>query len=199
MTVRDSMADLITTVRTLIGDPVIAGTPPTSTFTDQQVQDALDQHRTLIRDAQLYRLQSIDTHGTVTWPTWFAPRGYWEGDVALKDESWTVLTPVESDLNTGVWTVDPPVQYVRIVGQCYDPYGAAVDLLLLMLPAVASQFDFSTDGQSFSRSQQMRGIQALIDAYRVKARPPAIRVVQVGGLWAGFPLNPQGWWPGEQW
>lgn len=178
MTVRDSMADLITRVRGLVGDPAIAGTPPTSTFTDQQVQDALDQHRTLVRDAPLSRLQNIDTHGTLTWPTWFAPRGDWEDDPTLKNESYTVLTPTVADLSAGVWTFDPPAQYVRIAGQCFDVYGAAADLLLLTLQGVAAQFDFATDGQSFSRSQQMAGVRALIDAYRVKARPPAIRVIQ---------------------
>ena len=69
MSVRTGMADLITQVRTLIGDPVVAGTPPTSTYTDQQVQDALDAHRTQVRNAPLSPLQTIAAGGTVIMTT----------------------------------------------------------------------------------------------------------------------------------
>ena len=188
MTVRDTMADLITRVRGLVGDPVIAGTPPTSTFTDQQVQDALDQHRTEVRYAPLRPLISIAASGTVTWPSWFAPRGNWEDDPILTDASYTPLTPSVVDNATGRWTFAASQPWVLITGFCYDPYGAAVDLLYLTLQSVAAQFDFATDGQSFSRSQQMAGVQSLINAYRVKARPPAISIIQAGTPGIGMDL-----------
>ena len=178
MSVRTTMADLITLVRELIGDPVVAGTPTTSTYSDQQIQDALDQHRTQIRNAPLDRLQTISPSGTVTWLTWFAPRGYWESTPELTDGAYAVLTATSSDLLAGEWTFAATQSYVRITGACFDIYGAAVDLLYLTQQTLSQQFDFATDGQSFSRSQQMAGVAALISAYRVKARPPAIRIIQ---------------------
>ena len=179
MSVRVSMAGLITRVRELVGDPVIAGTPTTSTYTDQQIQDALDAHRTEVRNAPLRPLQTI-TAGTVTYLDWFAPRGGWESSPVLTDGAYAVLTPSASDLVAGKWTFSATQGAVLITGACFDLYGAAVDVLLMTLQAKSAEFDFSADGQSFSRSQQMAGVRALIDAYRVKVRAPAIRIIQGG-------------------
>lgn len=180
MSVRTTMADLITRVRELIGDPVIAGTPSTSTYTDQQIQDALDAHRTQIRNAPLRPLQTANTSGTVTYRDWFAPRGGWEASPVLTDASWAVLTPSSSDCLAGEWTFSTTQASVLVSGQCFDLYGAAIDMLYLVLQSKAAEFDFTADGQSFSRSQQMAGVRALIDAYRVKVRAPAIRIIQGG-------------------
>ena len=180
MSVRTTMADLITRVRELIGDPVIAGTPSTSTYTDQQIQDALDAHRTQVRNAPLRPLQTANTSGTVTYRDWFAPRGGWEASPVLTDASWSVLTPSASDCLTGEWTFSTDQTWVNASGNLFDIYGAAVDILYLTLQALSAQFDFAADGQSFSRSQQAAGVRALIDAYRVKVRAPAIRIIQGG-------------------
>jgi len=178
MSVRTTMADLITRVRELIGDPVIAGTPSTSTYTDQQIQDALDAHRTQVRNAPLRPLQVANTSGTVTYLDWFAPRGAWEASPVLTDGAYGVLTPSASDCLAGEWTFSTTQTSVLVSGQCFDLYGAAIDMLYLVLQSKAAEFDFATDGQSFSRSQQAAGIRALIDAYRTKVRAPAIRVIQ---------------------
>jgi hypothetical protein len=177
VSVRTSMADLIIRVRELVGDPVIAGTPSTSTYTDQQLQDALDAHRTEVRNAPLRPLQTI-TAGIVTYHDWFAPRGAWEASPVLTDGAYAVLTPSASDLIAGKWTFTATQGAVLVTGACFDLYGAAVDVLLMTLQSKSAEFDFSADGQSFSRSQQAAGIRALIEAYRTKVRAPAIRVIQ---------------------
>ena len=40
MSVRTSMATLITDLRFKVGDPIVTGTPPTSVFTDDELQAA---------------------------------------------------------------------------------------------------------------------------------------------------------------
>lgn len=192
---RTTMADLLTRLRRLIGDPVIAGTPPTSTWTDDELQDYLDQEprKLFVRYA---RLRPMPTYapggGAISWLDFWADRGDWEAGEVLVNASYTVLTPATADRVGGHWTFSAnTLPSVRIVGQCYDLYGAAADVLEAWAAKLARQFDFSTDGQSFRRSQQAAALREQADAYRAKQWVQTAALVRPD-LWGDSGADPLG-------
>lgn len=174
------MAALITRVRLMVGDPLIAGTPPTSTFTDDQVQDALDHHRTDVIQDLLVARYSVASNGNAQWLDYQATSGFWEDDVVIVDASWAAVTPTTSDEMTGHWTFAtsklPPL---RITGKAYDLYGAAVEILEAWAGIVRAGegeiVSFSEDGQSFTRAPRSSGLSSLAQEYRRKALPAGPR------------------------
>jgi hypothetical protein len=176
MTARSTMADLITKTRLLIGDPLIAGTPPTSTFSDNEIQDALDSRRVEVTECQLAFRPFTAPGGTVTFHDYYAPRGYWEDTVVLKDRTYAVITPDTADLLTGHWTwVANEIPPIYITGLTYDTHGAAYDLLQAWAGKVAREFDFGTDQQTFNRSQKREGLIALANEYARRTLPRGMR------------------------
>ena len=171
------MAALIERVRLMVGDPVIAGTPTTSVFTDQQIQDALDHHRTDVFQDRLVP-RPTPTPTTVDYKDYQARAGFWEDDVTIVDATWTAVTPAGEDLNTGHWTFtvseNPPL---FITGKAYDIYGAAVEILEAWQgSATALGIDsFAEDGQSFQFGQRTNKIAAMANEYRRKALPAGPR------------------------
>jgi len=171
------MATIITRTRAMIGDPLIAGTPPTSVFADQDYQDVLDDRRTDVIQAQL-SFRPILQGGTtaVKYVDFWTPVGNWEDSVTLVDALTASITPDTSDLIRGHWTFTaghlPPV---FISGSFYDMYGAAVALLERWQGLTALDFDFTTDGQVFNRSQKREGLAALAASYARRVVPPGKR------------------------
>ncbi len=85
------------------------------------------------------------------------------------------MTPASIDYQTGhvrfTTTQNPPVM---ITGKTYDVYGATVDVLEAWQAKVALEFNFSADGQSFSRAQKMDQLARLADTYRKRMRPQSV-------------------------
>lgn len=159
----------------MIGDP-IAGTPPTSVFTDAQIQEALDLRRTVVIECNLAWRASTAPGGTVTYHDYFAPRGNWEDTVTLKDRTFNILVPTSADLLTGHWTfVNNQIGPVFITGATHDPAGAAYDLLAAWSAQLSLDFDFATDGQSFSRSQKFAQLKTLGNEYARRMLPLGMR------------------------
>ena len=179
---RVTMATLITRTRVLIGDPVGAS----QQFSDDQVQDALDAHRTDARQGRLIPQPTYSAPGSYAfYYDYYAPLPAWESDWIIQDATRTTVVPATSDEITGHFTFTvqriPPLY---ITGKAYDRYGAAVDLIEAWSGAVATQFDFSTDQQDFSRSQKQKGLLALADVYRRRAWPyGGLRLVTADQPW----------------
>lgn len=174
MTVRDSMADLISRVRDLIGDP--AGS--TQEFTDQQIQNALDAHGFDHTREELSAVSSVDTAGVTTYLSYLSDEGFWEGDVLLQTGTYQTVDDASVPVNVsavdytlGRWgfnaTMQPPVY---ITGRTYDVYAAAADVLELWLAKVKLDYDFLSSGRTFKRSQQIAGLESLIYRYRCRQR-----------------------------
>lgn len=164
------MAALIAEVRSMTGD---TGTP---VFSDDQIQDVLDERRTDVVEAQLRTRPSFTSPGLVVFTDYFSPRRHWEGSPVLKDHTGTTLTPTTSDLIAGHWTFSGgQAQPVYITGSFYDLYGSAQALLERWAAAVAREFDFATDQQSFDRTGKRDGLLAAARVYARKAVPPAER------------------------
>ncbi len=166
MAARPSLASLISRVRTLIDDNAT-----TKTFTDDEVQTALDGWRTDVRYLVLTPAETRTASG-VEYRDYYAPVGDWESDVALYDGAYAVLTPKTSDYQTGHWTFEdstgPPVY---LVGKTFDVYAAAADLLESWAAKTKLAFDFEADGASYSRSQQVAALLGLAADYRRRQRP----------------------------
>ena len=166
MAVRTTMATLIDHVRDLIDDDDDEGAP---VFTNQHVQNALDQHR---RDVKHLTLAALTTQaaGVVQWLDYYAPPfwapeqgqsitynnvsgqrlGNWEDDFVLRDKAWQIITPLTSDTLVGHWTFDvnadvggmgklPPVY---LDGTVYNVYAAAAQLLRQWASKMTRSFDF---------------------------------------------------------
>ncbi|MBX6770878.1 MAG: hypothetical protein IRY83_04080 [Chloroflexi bacterium] len=176
------MVELIARTRLLIGDPAGAE----QTFTDDEVQAALDRYQTVVRYAPLHPEPTPLPTGLVEYRDYYAGLGDWEADEQLYDAAWTALTPVTSDRLTGHWTFASPGQNppLFILGKVYDVYGAAADLLEQWAAKVKQEFDFSTDGQSFQRSQKLRALLDLAREYRRRQRPSvAVQARADVGVW----------------
>lgn len=171
MAVRSSMATLIGRLRTLIADP----SGVSQTFSDQELQNFLDARQRIVRYDVLRPEPTVVAPGnTVSYLDMYAADGDWESDWKLYDPSWAQLTPTASDEIVGHWTFTTNQLWpVRIVGKNYDLYGSAADALEAWAAKVALDFDFSTDGQRFSRSQKRTALMELAEQYRRRQQPQA--------------------------
>lgn len=172
MPVRSTMADLISRTRDLIGDPAGAS----QRFSDQQVQDALDHNGRLnVRYAVLAPAPSLVQGGIYNYTDYYAGIGDWESDAVLQWGDFRVLTPATSDYLTGHWTfaLAEPGQLppVYITGKAFDIFAAGAYLCDAWAASLTLQFDFSADGRSFQRSQQVQMLRQQAQALRAQARP----------------------------
>jgi hypothetical protein len=140
-------------------------------FTDLEIAEALTNRSDEARYYPLNERESIASGGAVTYLTFDAPVGDWATDVVLVNSSYTVLTPVTSDLVAGRWTFATQPRYpVMITGLTFDLYGCAGDLLLQRATREASSFDVSADGLSLSRSQKSEAYTSKAYSYLAKSR-----------------------------
>lgn len=167
MAVRASMADIITRLRGLVGDPN-TGDPSLAAFTDEQLQQFLDERRTDVIEA---RLQGFLAGNIYT--DFKAPHGWWEDSVVLIDGSGETITPDASDLVVGRWTITDGASIpVFISGSFYDLYGSAQAVCEAWAAKVAREFDFATDQQKFDRTGKREGLLLVAREFARKAVPP---------------------------
>lgn len=175
MAVRTSMADLIARVRRYIGDPNPPPTGATMQFQDQDIQDQLDEHRFTVRYAPLLPGPTLVPGALYDYLDYYASPSNWESDEVLTWVDFSVITPTSADRISGHWTlpqstpagVYPPV---FITGKFYDVNAAAADLLDQWAAFLATTaYDFTSDGQTFRRSQIVAAKQQLAATYRRRA------------------------------
>jgi len=175
MATRVTMGDLLDRIRMLINDPVSAE----SVFEDQTLQQFLDAHRVDVIQQPLQYVSSVMPDGAVEVHAFYADVGNWEGGATITDAGGAVVVPDTEDAIAGRWDfaddTDPPLY---ITGSYYDLYAAAADALEARAGMVALQYDFSADGATYNRSQQMQALLALARQYRGMARPTVVRMVR---------------------
>jgi hypothetical protein len=158
------MASLISVVRTNIGDKT---TPPT--FTDDEIQRALDRRRVTHQYLSLDAQDFISPAGLITYVDFFSPTGGdWDSDVVIVDYSYNTLTPSTADPVSGRWSFSPAISFlpVQISGTRYDTNGASADLLEAWMGLVKKEFSFSRGGRNFQRGEQINAFKELIATYR---------------------------------
>lgn len=179
MAVRSTMQTvLIPQVRLLIGDP--AGS--SQTFTDQQIQDKMDEARVSYYNEPLTGIPTFS--GTsityLDYESQFGssrPIGGWEDGYTLKQYLTNTVTAATSEPIIGHWTfAASTIPPVFITGKLFDIYRSAADLLEIWSAQYATRFDFTSDGQSFRVSQAHAQLLALAHTYRQKQRARTITV-----------------------
>src|SRR2546421_744544 len=170
MAVRSTMTQIIDRVRTMINDPRGAS----QIFDDQTIQDTLDDSRVDYVNEELQTKPTF-TGGTIQYLNYWHELGSWEGGVVLKQFLTVTVTPSASDFIAGYWSFAqntlPPV---FLSGSTHDLNRAAADLLERWAAKWVLIYDFSSDGQSFKRSQAASGLQALAHTYRKKQRASSL-------------------------
>lgn len=146
------------------------------TFSDDEIQTALDARRTDVVEAQLRTRPSFTQASLIVYVDFFAPRRFWEDSVVLQNYLGAILTPDTADLTAGHWSFTAGTSIpVYITGSFYDVFGSAQVLCEEWAAKVAREFDFGTDQQSFNRSDKAKGLLAVAREYARKAIAPGAR------------------------
>jgi len=161
MAARSTMATLIAYARTLINDVAAP-----QTLTDDQIQTRLDLNRFDVYTKELRFPDIIDTTGTVVWTDFFADRPFWEDGYLLQGPNWGIVVPSTSDPMVGKWTFATTQQTpIYISGKVYDMYGACAQLLTVIEGTLRATMNFSADGLSVQRLDQLANIRELRSQY----------------------------------
>jgi hypothetical protein len=166
---RSTMISLISRLRLLISDPSGAS----SVFTDDELQEALDQHRDEIRYRPLEAQPSYVAGPPVStvYKVHYSDYINWENGAEIVDQSYVIQTPNDSDLINGRWTwTSGKVPTLYISGFSYDLYGAAAMVLDQWIAKIKFDTDFSDQGRSFRESQKVDHLKRLACEYRKKAK-----------------------------
>lgn len=191
MAIRPAMLPIIDKVREMIGDPASA----TMQFSQQQIQDALDESRFDVRYELLVAAPTVTrTTGPTAefvWILYLSQFQYWEADTAITQwGDFTQRTPVKVEFITGQWQFsylipdgqmvpdsDFPGQYppIFVTGRSYDIYAASVKMLqLLKAKLMLTTFNFSAQGQSFQAEGIFATVNELISEYSRHIKPRMI-------------------------
>jgi hypothetical protein len=174
MAVRPTMIDLIARLRLLINDP--AGT--SQIFDDQTIQNILDESRVDYRNAVLKAVPTFD-NGTISYLDYYHDLGGWENGAVLKQYLTTTVTPASSEPIVGHWTfAESTLPPVYVTGALHDVYRAAADLLERQSTQWMLRYSMTVDGQFLQRSLVIGNMQKVIQQYRMKQRPVAIRAIR---------------------
>lgn len=189
MAVRPTMLALVNFVRRKIGDPDNGS----SIFSTQEIQDALDQARNERYNEFLIPVYTYDNNGQIVYLHHYSKYGMWEDGYTLLSNALVPVTPASAELlreldDDGMGahfqfssSQFPPIRVQE--GHAYDVYRVAADLLQDMIALqAANNINFSAGGQSFQLNQINQTRAALIDRYRLKQWPAAIRLVRDDGV-----------------
>lgn len=163
MAVRTGMAALILRLRALTEtgatDYVVGAT---TYWVDQQLQDILDSHMTRVDYAELVGSPEYAAGATI-WKDY--ETGYKDlEEVASGSPYWSLVDSTLTEVSTGAYTLDPISGVIRFAAntsgavywlkaRSYSLTGAAAEVWRAKASHAASLYDFTTEGQSFKRSQ----------------------------------------------
>ena len=178
MAARTSMDYMIDQVRLMISDP--AGV--SSRYSDEQIQDALDDNRLDVEDEPL-----VSRLGDTQF---VAAEGWWE-KTAVVSSGGVPVSPASSNWRRGAWEFltaqNPPL---TLTGSTFDVYGASADLLELWVSSMAMEVEqFTADGLTVKRGGRSN-LQTLASQYRMRSKG----YKNAGGLsvasWVRTDVNP---------
>lgn len=182
MAARTTMASIISRVRNMIGDTLAADAG--QQFTDDAIQDVLDESRLVVRYAVLRAEPTLGAGGVLSYNDYYSDMEDWEDSpvTILQGPNFTTLTPATTDTLTGHWTFTLPapgqLRPVYVIGLTYDRYAAAGELLMRWAAATAGQYNVTLAGQSLARSQAATMRMQLASKFRQKARPVIAQIDQ---------------------
>ena len=177
MAFRTGMADVETRLRRLVDDS------GTAIWTQQQLQDILDEHK-----ARVYREQLVSEQ-TLTSGTTYEYKEYHSRHVNY-EAGGTAYFQIEDGSGTQRGTADYTADYISgrvtmaadqegtvlyLSGWSYDLDGAASDCWRERAARVSSYYDVQADGHRMSRSQWFAHCQETADMYAQRARVSIVR------------------------
>lgn len=174
---RTTMSSLLTTLREWINDP--SGTA--QVFTDDALQRHLDAHRYDVYFEPLTPIPSYIGGGTAAYYEYRSCHQWYETTNAgtavflVQDSIGTTRgtatwADVDYQLGRVTLTTNQAGTALYLTGRSFDVYGAAADALTDWAQKVSLQFDFSSDQQTFSRSQKQTMLLSAAERYRRQAR-----------------------------
>lgn len=180
---RATMTDLITLLRARVGD-----TDTPAQYTDDALEGYLDRNRIVIRHEMslvvLYPGPPRIVNGALKSLVYYTEYGPWESDTKAYDGAYALLTPASVNYITGVWEfADEPAWPVYVQGAAYDINLAAAEALEDWATALSRDYDFSSNEQSFSRSQQVKMLRDAARQYRVAGRVQSATKVRIDTQW----------------
>ena len=172
---RSTMSSLLTTLREFINDG------GTVVFSDDALQRHLDANRYDLYQEPLAPMPSYIGGGTTAYYEyrscyrWFETTQAGTAIFQVQDSVGTTRgtatwADVDYQLGRVTLTTNQAGTALYLTGRSYDPYGAAADALNDWAQKVSLQFDFSSDQQTFSRSQKQTMLLAAAERYRRQAR-----------------------------
>lgn len=191
--IHESLSSLIALVRKLVGDSappvVLVGTTPDpcselNTISDAQIHRAIEATKEMIRYERLYPVEMILPGGTVEYRHWQI-EGHLGNGYQITDAGYNPLDTVtlndqgnyqsgeieDADVILGEFITHSSFPTgLLLVGNRYDPYRAAADLLEMQAAAVKRDVDFSEQGLSIKQSQAADRMMALAKEYRRQQR-----------------------------
>lgn len=179
MPIRASMTNIIAFVRDLVGEtepvPVEGEETCVSSLTDQSILDTLDETRLKVRYEPLHCDLSVLPGGRIACVEFFACEKYLDDAAQVLDGTYTPLDPTadfdEFSPFHGRFTRKTSGNAVLfLVGNRYDPYRAASDILIKMASTVKNDVDFKDSSTSLSASQASKQMLVLAAEYARKAR-----------------------------
>ena len=186
MAARTSMSELITRCRRMIGDD-----GATSQFTDDQIQDVFDQHRSTFRYFPLCEIEDIAPYGTVSYKEFWAASPsdslyqHWEGTAGgstliFVDGQYGTITPNVLNCLEGKFrfTTAPTYRPVYLTGYNYDIFGVCCQLLDEWAAHLKRCVDASEGNQKVFLSQQFAMVSAQSDKYRRMMRPKQVSMIR---------------------
>jgi hypothetical protein len=172
--IRATTKDLRDELRILVNDPAGDG----AVFTEQQLQDFLDQERATVTQSPLEVVELRVSGGAVRRRRWRAATGDWESGVSFANQEFDEVTPTAADLYGAIWDFDADADRVFITGNLHNVYGAAVECLRVLAANVAQDFDVGGIGVDAKLSQAQKGLLALIEQYREKSEAWKLRAAR---------------------
>lgn len=175
MPVRPTLSELIATVRGMVRD-----TSNAPLFDDATVAIALDSRREDVRALELVAQETIQSGGAVAYLDYYAPSvGAWEIGAVLQDANYATLTPASAENLLGSWHFEASQPTpVYATGRVYDLNAVAADLLEMRLSQQAGAMDFSVDGLSVSRGNQLSALRQAIGGFRARQKVGVIRMAR---------------------
>jgi hypothetical protein len=171
---RSTMATLIAYVRELINDVAAP-----QTLTDDQIQTRLDLNRFDVYNKELRFPDIISISGAVIWTDFYASKPFWEDGYTLQGPNWNTVTPTTSEPLIGKWTFAVTQQTpIYISGKVYDVYGACAQLLTVIEGTLRATMNFSADGLSVQRLDQLANIRTLRATYAKQAWIRNVKLVR---------------------
>lgn len=173
---RSSMANLVNTLRTMIGDTI--GT--VCAFEDDTLQQYLDKHREQVRTQPL-RYESTPQPGTgvAQFFDYYADAPWWEDDWIIINQTFTPITPATKDAITGHITFSlstiPPLY---VTGKFYDLNAAAADALIASATLIGSDVDTKEGDAQYAYSQRRSGRLEMAKMYRSLAWAGSVKLTR---------------------